>query len=409
MKTNPFYDPYRVLSKVYADGAHLKIALAETDIEELNRARTVKTVYGVLEHDAYLSLCVKTFAPKNPKQSARILLKISLYWLLYLEKPKYMVTDTAVDLLKRLGKGGMAGFVNAFLRAFDQEKVVLPQGDEGLAVTYNYPLFAVKKIKEEYGARVEHIFAAKSAGVTVRFERGEEEYLSRPHIKTPFPHAYIFPNFARDKHFFAGGYTFQSVGSMAICAVVEPCEALLDACAAPGGKSVLLSRKCKRVTACELHPHRVSLIEQYVARMGVENVRAVCADSSAFRPEWENAFDGVLCDVPCSGLGTLAENPDLALRKSEADLPSLFAVQSAILRNCARYVKPGGCLYYSTCSLLGEENDGVVGEFLRANSAFSAEAAESPLPYERTKYGLQFLPDTAYGAGFYVCKMRKKP
>ena len=122
MKTNPFYDPYRVLSKVYADGAHLKIALAETDIEELNRARTVKTVYGVLEHDAYLSLCVKTFAPKNPKQSARILLKISLYWLLYLEKPKYMVTDTAVDLLKRLGKGGMAGFVNALFSALRQKK-----------------------------------------------------------------------------------------------------------------------------------------------------------------------------------------------------------------------------------------------------------------------------------------------
>lgn len=408
MKTNPFYDPYRVLSKVYAEGAHLKIALSETDIEELNRARTVKTVYGVLENDAYLSLCIKTFAPKNPKQSARILLKISLYWLLFLGKPKYMVTDTAVDLCKRLGKAGMAGFLNAFLRAFDADKVKLPAGDEGLAVKYNYPLFAVKKIKEEYGARAESILAAKSCGVTVRFVRGEEDYLSRPHIDTPFPRAYIFPNFTRDAGFFAGNYTFQSVGSMAICAAVDACETLLDACAAPGGKSVLLSEKCKNITACELHAHRVSLIEQYTARMGAENVRAVCADSSVFNPEWAGKFDGVLCDVPCSGLGTIAENPDIVLRKSEEDLPSLNAAQAAILANCSRYVKAGGHLYYSTCSILRGENDGIVEEFLRAHGAFQAEEAESPLSYERTKYGLQFLPDRAFGAGFYVSKMRRK-
>ena len=127
--TNPFYDPYRVLSKIYGEGAHLKIALAETDIEELNRARTVKTVYGVLEHDVYLSFCIRACTQKSPKQSVRTILKIALYWLVMLQKPIYMVTDTAVELLKKLGKSGMAGFVNAFLRNFDQNKIVLPEGD----------------------------------------------------------------------------------------------------------------------------------------------------------------------------------------------------------------------------------------------------------------------------------------
>lgn len=122
MKNNPFYDPYRVLNAVYVDGARLKQALADTPVDESQRARTVKTAYGVLERDGYLSLCIRTFAPKSPKQSARLILKISLYWLLYLNKPKYAVTDFAVDLCKRLGKGGMAGFINAFLHAFDGEK-----------------------------------------------------------------------------------------------------------------------------------------------------------------------------------------------------------------------------------------------------------------------------------------------
>lgn len=404
---NPFYDPYRILSKIYGEGARLKQALSEVPIEESQRARTVKTVYGVLENDGYFSHCIRTFAPKTPKQSARIVLKISLYWLLYLEKPKYTVTDLAVGLCKVLGKGGMAGFVNAFLRSFDKEKVILSEGEEGLAVKYNYPLFAVRKIKAEYGDRAESILSAKSRGVTVRFERGEEAFLSRPHEKTPFPHVYIFENFAREQGFFAGDYTFQSVGSVAICSVVEPCERFLDACAAPGGKSVLLSKRCQTVTAQELHPHRVELIKAYCSRMGVKNVSAAQGDSAQFRSEWENAFDGVLCDVPCSGIGTVAENPDLVLNKQESDLKGLNVVQREILQTCSRYVKAGGYLYYSTCSLFGEENDGVVKDFLSAHSEYEAVECDCPLPHDKTQYGLQFLPDTAYGAGFYVCKLRK--
>jgi len=395
-----------VLLKIYSEGAHLKIALADTDLEELHRARTVKTVYGVLERDAYFSRCISSFAEKNPKQSVRVLLKISLYWLTVLQKPKYMVTDTAVELLKKLGKGGMAGFVNAFLRKFDAEKVTLPAGDEGLSVKYNVPLVAVRKIKAQYGGRAESIMGAKSRGVTVRFERGAERYADKPHLQTPFPDVLIFENFTRDEGYFAGDYTFQSVGSVAIASVVEPCEHLLDACAAPGGKSVLLSECCKEITACELHAHRVELIKQYCARMNVKNVMPVQADSSVFAADYGEAFDGVLCDVPCSGLGTLSENPDLALRTP--DFSSLNQAQSAILRNCSRYVKRGGFLYYSTCSLLQEENDDIVGAFLKANSGFEVVSAECPLDHIRTEYGLQFLPDTAFGAGFYVCKLRRK-
>ena len=404
--TNAFYDPFRVLTKIYSDGAHLKIALAETDLEELNRARTVKTVYGVLERDAYLSLCIKSFTQKSPKQSVRTLLKIAMYWLIVLKKPRYMVTDTAVELLKKLGKGGMAGFVNAFLRSFDENKVVLPNGDEGLAVKSNYPLSAVQKIKAQYGERAESIIFAKSRGVSVRFKRNAEKYLSAPHLPTPFESVYCFENFVRDEGFFQGDYTFQSVGSVAIAGVVEPCEKLLDACAAPGGKSVLIAEKCKSVTACELHAHRAELIIAYVKRMKAENITVECCDSSVFDPRFFEAFDGVLCDVPCSGLGTLAENPDIALR--EANLSSLNAVQRAILSNCSRYVKSGGYLYYSTCSLLKEENDDIVKLFLKDNPAFRVEEITSPLDHLHTECGVQFLPDTAFGAGFYVCKLKRE-
>ena len=182
---------------------------------------------------------------------------------------------------------------------------------------------------------------------------------------------------------------------------------MLDACAAPGGKSVLLADKCKRVTACELHAHRVALIESYLSRMGKHNVTALQKDSSAFDPAFENAFDGVLCDVPCSGFGTVCENPDLPLLKKEEDLAGLFRTQLAILENCSRYVAEDGALYYSTCSLFSEENDGVVGAFLEKHPEFRAELPESPLLHEKKRFGIQFLPDEAFGAGFYVAKMRR--
>ncbi|MBO5525378.1 MAG: hypothetical protein J5993_01375 [Clostridia bacterium] len=400
--TNPIYDPYQVLLPVYADGTHLKQALL-APIEEANRAKTVKVVYGVLEQDGYLSHCIRTFAPKAPKLPVRVILKIALYLTLFMGKQTYMVTDQAVSLCKKLGKGGVSGFVNSFLRNFDESKVVLPEGDEGLSVKYGYPLFLIKKLKAQYGDRTESILSARSQGVTVRFVRGEEEYLAKEHIDTPFEKTYIFRNFARDERFDEGDYTFQSVGSIAIANIVPPCETMLDACAAPGGKSVLLASKCKNVTSFELYEHRLALIRSYAERMGVK-LNALRQDSSVFDPNYRNKFDGILCDVPCSGVGTIAENPDLKLRKTEEQLRELRAVQLGILSNVVNYLKEGGTIVYSTCSVLREENDDIIEAFLKEHN-FHAEKIDSPLAHEKTKYGLQFLPDTAYGAGFYVCRL----
>jgi 16S rRNA (cytosine967-C5)-methyltransferase len=406
--TNPLADPYFILTKIYSDGAHLKQAIAETPIEELHRARTVKIVYGVLEKDIYLSHCIRYYAPKAPKLAVRTVLKIALYMMLFMGKTRYMVTDNAVELLKKAGKGGVAGFANAFLRKFNVDEVPMPEGNEGLSVKYSYPLFAVEGLKTQYGDRAESIMAAESKGVTVRFVRNKEEYLGKEHLETPFENTYIFPNFVRDNGFFAGDYTFQSVGSIAICHGVAACENMLDACAAPGGKSVLLAAKCKQVTAFELHVHRVKLIEEYTRRMGVENVTALQKDSSVYDENYLETFDGVLCDVPCSGMGTVCENPDVKLNKTKETLKELPPVQLAILTTCAKYVKKGGDLYYSTCSIFQEENDGVVGAFLRKNPEFTVVTTDNPLPHETTKYGLQFLPDQAFGAGFYFCKLHRK-
>ncbi len=410
MLSNPVYDPFQILTNVYQNGAHLKQAIADTYIEEQYRTRTVKIVYGVLENDGFFDFCIKHYAPKSPKFAVRLILKISLYMLIYMGKKRYMVTDCAVELCKKLGKAGVSGFVNAFLRRFDLAavKAALPNTDEGKAISLSYPAYAYAWLKKEYGARAEQIAAATSSGVSVRFVKNAEQYLQKPHLQTPFENTYIFENFTRDEGYDEGEYTFQSVGSIAICDCVAPCKNLLDACAAPGGKSVLLAAKCQSVTSFELHEHRVALIGQYKKRMGVENVAERQKDSSVFDGEYEEKFDAVLCDVPCSGFGTVSENPDVKLFRKQEDFVALAKTQKAILQTCSRYVKKGGALYYSTCSLFESENDKIVGGFLAAHPDYEMETIDSPLAHEKKKFGLQFLPDTAFGAGFYVCKMRRK-
>lgn len=441
MTTNPLYDPYCVLMKVYADKAYLKQAIADTYIEETYRSRTVKAAYGVLEEDEYFSFCIAYYAEKSPKLPVRVLLKVALYFLLRLEKKRYAVTDFAVELCKKLGKGGCAGFVNAFLRRFDEEEVkaALPKGKRGFLIAASYPEFAYDLLKKEYGSRADKIASAKSAGVSVRFlptyekeiendggsgeitariaekvsataEENAAPYLEKAagaYVKTPFAGGYIFKNFVRDDAYDCGKYTFQSVGSQAICGVIEPCEKLLDACAAPGGKSVLLSEKCGEVTAFELHEHRAELIKAYAKRTKRRNVSVACKDSRVSDETYIGAFDAVLCDVPCSGFGTVSENPDIKSAKDKGVFASLAADQRRILDTCSSYVKAGGTLYYSTCSVFCAENDDKVEEFLKNHAEFSVKEISSPLSHEKKKYGLQFLPDEAYGAGFYVAALQK--
>lgn len=398
---NPLTDPYLILNKVYCGGKYLKQAISETPIEPLNKGRTVKICYGVLEKDIYFDYIIGANTQKPPKATVKIILKIALYMLEFMQKHDYMVVDYAVELTKKLGKEGASGFVNAFLRSYKIPPAP-EKSDERLSFECSAPLWLVKKLKRSYKGEAADILRAESRGLCVRFCKNEQNYLDKKHITTPFKSSYIFENFVRDGGFYEGDYTFQSIGSIAICSVISRGERLLDACSAPGGKAVLLSDKFGEITACEIHAHRVELIKSYALRMGVNNITAMQADSTQFIEEFKEKFDAVLCDAPCSGMGVINENPDIKLFRKEDDIAELCKVQQKILQNCAKYVQKGGKLYYSTCSVLPEENDSAVYNFLQNNPEFSLEIPECALEHRVTKFGLQFLPHISLGAGFFV-------
>lgn len=412
---NLFYDSYRVLSSVYSGGAFIKQALNETPIEERNRSHTTKICYGVLDKDCSLEYELSVLCDKRPKQAVRIILKIGMYSIKYLGTAVYAVTDNLVELIKKLGKGGTSGFVNAFLRKYAKTEIELPQDKvKRLSVEYSYPEFAVKRLIKDYGEeRAKGIMSADTERTAVRFNKGidGEKYLTDSrweYQKTPFENTFFVNGFKRNADFDSGVYTFQSIGSVAICDQIEGGRKLLDACSAPGGKSVNLADKFEEVTAFELHPHRVSLIEDYKNRMGKQNVTALQKDSSVFDGEYEQSFDTVLCDCPCSGYGVIKDNPDIKLRRTDDDINNLNQTQYEILNTCAKYVKSGGYLYYSTCSVFKSENEEICGKFLKNNPNFEEVVIESKLPYERMKRGISFFPDLSYGAGFFICKFKRK-
>ena len=186
---------------------------------------------------------------------------------------------------------------------------------------------------------------------------------------------------------------------------------LLDCCAAPGGKSFAAAIAMDghgSITSCDIHQHKVGLIQNGAKRLGLENITARCQDASKNNPDWNEKMDVVIADVPCSGYGIIRKKPDIRY-KDPASMEDLPQLQLAILRNQARYVKKGGVLLYSTCTLLRRENEDVVAAFLSENDEFYLEPLVLPAPFPKNENGMLTLVPGEYDTdGFFISRLRRK-
>jgi len=336
-----------------------------------------------------------------------------MYAIKYLEKKEYAVTKNAVELTKKLGKGGASAFVNAFLRKFIKTEFTFPSDRlESLSIKYSYPLFAVKELEKDFSLeRLEQILSAKNEKTCLSFyETDGKKYLENLGVEfeeTPFENVFLAKNFVRNSDYDLGVYTYQALGSVAICDVVEKGGTLLDCCSAPGGKSIRLSHKFNIVRSWDIHEHRVNLIKEYAERMKRTNITAEIKDAKVFDKQFVSKFSAVLCDVPCSGIGVVNDNPDIKLNREEANIKELNVEQLAILKTASKYVEKGGYLYYSTCSIFNSENIEIVKAFLSQNDCYKICKIDSKLPHEDVLGTNLFLPDISGGLGFYVAKLKR--
>lgn len=416
---------YKILSKVYQDGTYSNMAFLGERVSDMS----TRLVYGTLEENVKIDYILSQLIEKKPQKSVLTLLKIGTYALLNLsDVPKFAIVSECVEVAKSNGKGGASGFINAVLKKVADGKYSLPkESDENyLSVTYSKPQWFCDKLEKQYGKEVARIIlSAKSTTLEhIRINsrmatESDVEFLLKKN-KTDFKKSdvggYIVKANDAVRHMFDKGLvTFQSPSSiLAVKAFgVTDGAQILDICSAPGGKAVYMSELCPhgKVIACDLYPHRVALIQKYKNRMHTPNVKAVQADACVLNDEWKNTFDFVLCDAPCSCLGTFKKHPDVFLNKDERCINELATTQRQILENAAKYLKVGGAMVYSTCTLFKEENENVVQDFLEKNVDFVLEHISGLEKIDGGKYldnkgMIQILPHDEYD-GFFIAKIRR--
>ncbi len=408
---------FDVLDHVFRDGAYSTIELNRKLKEtEEDKAKITHIVYGVLEKNFELDRVIDVLCKKRPKGAALTLLKVGMYAVRYMDVPNYAVVNLTVEAAKQRGKQGVSGFINAVLKR-SADVVLPPEKDEvsRLSREFGVPLWIVKRLYERFAEKTEGIFSFVPK-THVRFNLREDikdvDAFCKTRGLSVSPSVLPFCRYAEGSVENCREYTCQSLSSvLAVLAMgIADGSSVLDVCSAPGGKAVFASELNQKgsVEAWDLHVHRVRLVNFYAGRMGAENLTASVCDATVFQPEKEGKFDFVLCDAPCSGLGVLGSRPDVRLNRKEEDIAKLASLQKQILENAARYVRKGGVLLYSTCTLLKEENEDVVEGFLKEHPEFVSERIQLPIePFLIDDRSVTLLPTVNGTEGFFMARMRK--
>jgi 16S rRNA (cytosine967-C5)-methyltransferase len=405
---------YEVLRAVDSRRADLPAALARarSDLpDERDRALAGEIATGTLRWQASFDHVITAFAARTLDRMDRevvLVLRLTLFQLFHLDRvPASAAVNDAVNLVRKLGRRSAAPLVNAVLRKASRERDRLPlppravrdrdAGLDYLAVTLSHPRWLVARWLDRYGFEAAETwcrFDNQPAALTLRANRlrtTREDLADALHAVGVETHA---TRFAADGLVVASGnplltplahkglFVVQDEASQLVAeaASAEPDERILDACAAPGGKTTALAAAMHDrglVVAADVRGRRVELLKETVRASGARSVQVIHADAARPMP-LQAVFDCVLIDAPCSGLGTLRRDPDLKWRRSESEFAGLADLQLRILESGAAVVRPGGRLVYATCSSETEENEAVVSAFLERRREFRPRRLRLP-------------------------------
>ena len=410
----------------------LKEYIQRDRLDSRDAALATRLCYGVLQNrqklDFYLQQLL-TGKVKDLHPLVRDILHLGLYQMRMMDKiPDSAAVNESVALTKKYCPKvrSAPGLVNAVLRRATTEELQEPKS---YVEKYSHPQTLVDLLKGYVGKdRLEAMLKANNdiAPMTIQVNtlrtttQALQNTLEAEGI-TVQPHGWL-PNclvltgtgsLEHLQAFRDGLFYVQDPAAKlsVLCAQIPEHSWVLDCCAAPGGKSfaaAMAMHGTGSVTSCDIHDHKIPLIEKGAQRLGISNITARCHDGAVFNPDWECAMDAVIADVPCSGYGIIRKKPDIRYKdpKTMEDLPEL---QLQILCNQARYVKPGGVLLYSTCTLVRAENEGVVEAFLQKNKEFTLEPLVLPDIFPENETGMLALVPGQYDTdGFFMACLRKK-
>ena len=411
----------------------LKEYIARDRLDRRDAALATRLCYGVVQNrnllDFYLSQLL-TGKLKGLHPAVRDILHLGLYQIFLSDKiPESAAVNESVDLAKKYCKKlkSAPGLVNGVLRNAVRSKDTLRQ-PKSWEDKYSHPGELINELKAYVGKeRMEKMLQANNAIPplvvqvnTLKTTSGELIAKLEAAGVSAVPHSWMpdalilsgTGSIDQLEAFKEGLFYVQDPASkLSVLCAELPQENIkvLDCCAAPGGKSfaaAIATGGKAVITSCDVHAHKAELIEKGACRLGLP-IRALQQDATSFCPEWENAFDAVIVDAPCSGYGIIRKKPDIRY-KDITKMKELPALQRAILEVQHRYVKPGGLLMYSTCTLVREENEGMVEAFLKDHPQFHLE----PLPllevFAKNESGvLALIPGEYDTDGFFISRLRR--
>ena len=403
-------------------------------LDSRDSALAARLCYGVIQNRGLLDFYLQqllTGRTKDLHPAVHDILHLGLYQLYLMDKiPESAAVNESVELAKKYCRKqrNASGLINAVLRNAVRSKDSLKQ-PVSWEDKYSHPGELINLLKSYVGKeRIEPMLRAnnaiapmtaqvntlKTAAAQLQARLETEGVTAEPHPWLPDCLVLSGTGNIEQLHSFREGmfYIQDAAAKLSIlCAEIQPGQNVLDCCAAPGGKSFAAAMAMAgegSITSCDVHGHKIDLIARGAERLGLTNITARQQDATAFRPDWQNQFDRVIADVPCSGLGIIRKKPDIRY-KNLSSLAELPALQEKILHNAARYVKPGGLLLYATCTLVQEENEGMVEKFLRTHPEFTTEPLPLAAPFSQNKTGMLTLVPGEYDTdGFFFCRLRRK-
>ncbi|QEH68946.1 16S rRNA (cytosine(967)-C(5))-methyltransferase RsmB [Cellulosilyticum sp. WCF-2] len=424
-----------------ASYAQLVLKRALQDIDAKDKGFVTEVVYGTLKYQIKLDYILNQFS-KTPvhrmKPLIRNVMRMSLYQMLYLDKvPTSAIINEAVKIVKKRKFQNLSGFVNGILRNIDRQREQITYPDEtknlvlAMSIHYAIPEWMIedwlKVYKEE---EVKSICEAlnERAEVCVRYNTLKtnklefEETLKVEGIQLKegafLEEAFYLKgvdNLQNSPSFKKGEWTVQDESAMLVAHVMAPQkgDCILDMCSAPGGKSIHMAELMAnegRIVSCDIHPHKLELIKKNAKRMGITIIEPTLQDGTLKNECYVEAFDKVLLDAPCSGLGIMKRKPDIRTHKSKEGLLEIVALQKKLALAAISYLKPGGRLVYSTCTISHEENEGMVSYIKALGLELENIVDTIPNPLKKAikeKGMIQILPHMAGTDGFFIASFKK--
>ena len=411
----------------------LKEYVRRDRLDSRDSALAARLCYGVMQNRNYLDFYLAqllTGRIKDLHPVVRDILHIGLYQIYQMDKiPESAAVNESVELSKKYCKNQRAaGLVNGVLRNAVRTKDTLKE-PVSYEDKYSHPGELINLLKAYVGKeRLEPMLQANNAiapltaqvntlkitAEALQTQLANEGVMAEMHpwlencmILSGTGNMEQLPSFKEGLFYVQDPAAKLSI----LCAELRPGDRVLDCCAAPGGKSFAAAVAMQgqgSITSCDIYEHKTELIARGAERLGFDLITAKQHSATEFDSQWEEKMDAVIADVPCSGLGIIRKKPDIRYKdlKEMAELPAL---QREILGNVSRYVRPGGLLLYSTCTLVRAENEDVVAEFLRTHPDFTTEPLPLGAPFPKNESGMLTLVPGEYDTdGFFICRLRRK-